>query len=166
MRHPRISIAGLMVAIGLIGFGVAGLTRPSELWASALYSVSAVMYLVAAVSAANSKGHRRAFWLGFAAVGGGHQVLAFWPSVNASPAPRLLTTFLLDMLHFVVTGSGREIPAYLISKTSPVATEVVFYQIGLSLMGLIFASLAGLIASRFAGWPGQLVVPVAKRHEA
>jgi hypothetical protein len=138
-----------MVAVGIVAVGVAGLARPSELWASALYSAAAALYLVAVVLVANSKGRRRAFWLGFAAFGWGHQLLAFWPSVNASPAPRLLTTFLLDMLHVGVNDGAREIPAYLAAKTRKVSTEVVFYQIGLSLMGLLIASLAGLFASRF-----------------
>jgi len=144
------SISGLMAAVGIVAVGVAALARPSELWASVLYSATATLLLVAVVSAANSKGRRRAFWWGFAAFGWGHQLLAFWPSINATPAPRLLTTFLLDMLHFVVTGSGREIPAYLSSKSTTVSTEVVFYQISLSLMGLVLASLAGIISSSFA----------------
>ena len=149
VEQPRTSIAGMMAAICIVGVGVAALARPSALWASGIYSAVAALLLVAVVSAANSKGRRRAFWSGFAAFGWGHQFLAFWPSQNATPAPRLLTTYLLDMLHFVVTRSSQEIPAYLSSQASTVSAEAIFYQIGLSLMGLILASLAGLIASGF-----------------
>jgi len=149
----------MMAAVCIAGGGAAALARPSALWASTIYSATAALFLVAVLSAANPKGRKRAFWLGFAVFGWGHQLLAFWPSPNTSPAPRLLTTFLLDMLHFVVTGNGRDIPAYLSAQSSTVSTEVVFYQIGLSLMGLFLASVGGLTAYAFTRGVGSAASP-------
>jgi hypothetical protein len=159
VEQPRTSIACMMAAVCIAGVGAAALARPSELWACTVYSATAALLLVAVLSAANSKGRKRAFWSGFAVFGWRHQLLAFWPSPNATPTPRLLTTFLLDMLHFVVSGSGQDIPAYLSSMSSTVSTEVIFYQIGLSLMGLFVASIGGLTAYTFARGLGSDASP-------
>lgn len=117
----RVSVAALMGFILLVALGAAGLTSESELWCSALYSLSLVALTFAAVVAIVRRGVDRAFWLGFALFGGSYNYLAYdhaadpfgWfgaqrysVGVTSAPRPRIVTDLLLDFLQRHTTRSA------------------------------------------------------------
>src|SRR3954469_26027133 len=98
----RVSIAGCMAAVGFLALGSAALTHPSELWASALFTL-AVTLLCWASAAATVR--RRPFWVGFAVFGWVYLILSLGlfgakgtPLASFPPPPPLITTKLVDLV--------------------------------------------------------------------
>ena len=83
----------LMAAIGFCGLGLASLRSPSQLWAATLFNSLAGL-VVSLVGIAFQRGHRRAFWTGFA-IRLVYWLVALGPWVGDVVGPRLATTALL-----------------------------------------------------------------------
>jgi hypothetical protein len=102
MRRLRISIAGLMLVVGVTALGVLGLKEGTELWASASFTVTVVILLGAILSAVHGRGSRRAFWTGFVLFGWVYLLWIFRPwsyPKDQLDVPRTLTHVLLDFAH-------------------------------------------------------------------
>jgi hypothetical protein len=68
-QRRRPTIAGLMALVALVAVGLAGFQNPSDLWASALYSLAVGSLTTAVLGAAASQGRARLIWTGFALFG-------------------------------------------------------------------------------------------------
>jgi hypothetical protein len=83
-----------------IGVGFAALKTPSIFWNSLFFSLTGGALVVAVLLAAYHEGKSRAFWLGFAVLGWGHFLLAFW----GNEVPFLLTDYALKYVQERVIG--------------------------------------------------------------
>jgi hypothetical protein len=99
MSYPRFSIAGLLVLILTVTLGLAALSRPSCLAASAAFTLLLTSLAIASIGAVYHRGQRRAFWAGFLACGSLYTVLSLAPWFESHVSHRLITTALLDLLY-------------------------------------------------------------------
>jgi hypothetical protein len=99
MRRPRISIASVLVVIGIVGVALAAHRNPSHLWANGLYTLAFGTLLVAAVNVVYGWAERRAYWMGFLICGGAYFVVCSVPGLRDSVGPRLVTVAILDLLY-------------------------------------------------------------------
>lgn len=122
MPRPRVSVAGLMASVFLMGIGFASLKYSSEGVAGLVVLATMIGLAVATLAVVYRREGRRAFWLGFAGLGWGYLALSSssWVADTESHAtssfptqgfgvapvaveradrrPVLVTTFLLDSL--------------------------------------------------------------------
>ena len=75
MRRFRITLAVAMAAVVYLGFAFAAVLRPSAFWAEAWSTGNLAVLAVAVLGAIYSNGRSKAFWGGFAIVGGGFLAL-------------------------------------------------------------------------------------------
>jgi hypothetical protein len=123
----RISVASLMCLTLFIAIGAAAITSESELWCSALYTLSLAALGLAIVAAIVCRGLDRAFWLGFAVFGCGYSMMVYEPTYDAfgwsrvrlntinggvTPHPRIVTELLLDGIYQYVVLA----PAYRVGS--------------------------------------------------
>jgi hypothetical protein len=102
MRTSRRSIAALMALVVLIAVGMAGLSRPSRLWAAVLFSGVTAALTVALLVALLGRGRTRAFWTGFAVGGWVYLTLQYGPWFETQVGPYTLPTAMLDVLYPLV----------------------------------------------------------------
>ncbi len=102
MRRLRVPIAGLMLSLLPVAVGLAALRDPSEMWASALFSLTILALLVSALGIAARRGASRMAFLGFTLFGGTYLILAFgpwaWVNRDGLRPPPLVTRMLLDWM--------------------------------------------------------------------
>ncbi|QDV37582.1 WD40 domain-containing protein [Tautonia plasticadhaerens] len=94
MRRFRFSIAAMLVVVLFVAVAVAALRQADALWDSALFSLALGLLALAVLVAVHRPGGRRAYWLGFALVGGAYLGASLVPPIEA----RLLTTRALVAL--------------------------------------------------------------------
>jgi hypothetical protein len=87
MRGPRFSIAHLLGAVLFVAIAFAALRASSAIWDSAALTASATILLVAVLLAIHRAERSRAFWIGFAFLGGAYLVASLVPEIES----RLLT---------------------------------------------------------------------------
>src|SRR5262245_56436953 len=102
MRRLRVPIAGLMLSLLPVAIGLALLRDPSELRASALFSLTILVLLVSVLGTVAQRGAARMAFLGFALFGAIYLILAFGPWAWINPdglrPPSLVTRMLLDQI--------------------------------------------------------------------
>jgi hypothetical protein len=98
MRERRFKIAGLLVLVVAVEFGLGALRGSSDLWDSGLFTAVIGFLLVSVLLAVHRHGIRRAFWLGFALFGWVYLGLSVVPWTTSS----LVTTKALDYLDSIV----------------------------------------------------------------
>ena len=98
MIRSRVSIATLLVVVGLMAVGFAALRVSSRLWANASFSVVLLSLVVAIAALIYRQGPRRAFWAGFALFGWTYLILVFGPAPLNGWKDWLVTVPVLAML--------------------------------------------------------------------
>src|SRR5215208_6439046 len=90
MGRFRVTLAGLMGVVVVLGVGLAALKNASNEWAGAVRLMTLGMLAAAILEAVYSRGARRAWWLGFALFGWGYEALASapWSSPQTLPSHR------------------------------------------------------------------------------
>jgi hypothetical protein len=88
MRRIRFTIGGLLAVVLFLAVAIAALREATDLWDSGLFTLTAGLLVVAVLLVVHRTGRRRAFWLGFALVGGAYLIASLIPPVES----RLLTT--------------------------------------------------------------------------
>jgi hypothetical protein len=161
----RFSILWLMALVLLVAVGFAALGNPTELWASAIFTLTVGLLCYSVVGAMFLRGRRRAYWGGFATFGWVYLILVFniLSAKTGLESPPLLTTRLLAYvdraLHPPATASERLYEALINPPnftTSPVGMPMTvslslsFYQIGHSLAALVVALIGSVVARIFA----------------
>src|SRR5262249_20386454 len=108
MRRLRVPIAGLMLSLLPVAVGLAALRDPSELWASALFTLTILTLLVSVLGTVARRGASRMAFLGFTLFGSSYLILAFgpWPWVNPDGLrpPPLVTRMLLGQIREIKHG--------------------------------------------------------------
>jgi|SRR3954447_22345136 hypothetical protein len=82
MSGLRFSIANLLVAVTVIGVGLAALNSPSDVNAGILVVATLAALLAAVLGVVYCEGERRAFCLGAALFGGAYFAVAFTPAFS------------------------------------------------------------------------------------
>lgn len=96
MRASRLSISGLMLAVVLIGLGLAALARPSVIASNSAFTVALASLGVATLGVVLARGPRRVGWGGYLFFAGGYLALSLGPWLAHSIRPHLITSVLLD----------------------------------------------------------------------
>ena len=99
MAHLRISVAGMMILLLVLGLVLASLRFPSESAAAAALLVTQATLTFAILAIVYRAGEGRAFWVGFALFGWGYMALT-WESWLGQSAdrPEMITSIALDHL--------------------------------------------------------------------
>jgi hypothetical protein len=104
MRRFRVHIGTLVVAMMLLGVGLAALREPNEIWDHSIFSITLGVLLISILLAIHRTDQTRAFWLGFALFGWTYLGLSLVPSIES----RMITT---KTLHFLDSRAFRSSPA-------------------------------------------------------
>ena len=99
MRRFRISIAGLLGAIALMGVAIAALIYPSPLAANAFYSLTLATLTISVLAAVYHRAAKRAFWVGFSTCGWTYFLAVFGPEPLSHVGPGLVTTTILNIVY-------------------------------------------------------------------
>jgi hypothetical protein len=100
----RFSLKELLVLFTLVAVTCAGLLYPSRFLAAIFFTAALAVILFSLMAAAARSGRSRAYWLGFAIMGGGYFVVSIFGdsqvNLKASPwnEPKLLTSEFLYWL--------------------------------------------------------------------
>ncbi len=117
MRRFRVSIAGLLAGIALLGVSLAALVSPSPLWGNAFYSLTVATLIIAILAAIYRRDARRAFWVGFATLGWAYHLAYHGPAPLSDVGPNLVTPAIFDLIYpFTIP---REAPAVVAGGTYP-----------------------------------------------
>jgi hypothetical protein len=122
MRAPRISIAGLMALIILLGVTLAALRAGTRFWARAMLTLAIASAGVALLGRRHTGGPAKAAWTGYLVFGTGYLVLCIGPWCEEHIMPDLLSTPLIDAQYsrmeyspahrgervWIADGSGRQ----------------------------------------------------------
>ena len=169
MKLLQFSLPTLLLLVAATAFAFAALRSMSDVWASAVFTLSLAVQCVAILMAIFHAGGRRAFWTAFAVVGWAYSLVAFSPFFK-SESPELLTSKLLKYIYYKLP-PGIQLPPALsnqlagephgietrtmypglggvsaefsvrISRPFP---EEQFRRVGHSLFSVIFAVLGGI----------------------
>lgn len=175
MRYLRHSIRTLTFAVAVVALGTAALRSATELWASAMFTLTLAILATAILGALFHRGNRP-FWTGFALFGWGYLVLAIGPWFTSEIQPQLVSSTVLNLLYVRLHSTSAE-KAYVVKRqvaSSPAPTtfpwastggssvtyttvrppgrsvRTSFLRIGHSLFALLAALLGGVIARFFA----------------
>jgi hypothetical protein len=99
MKRLRFSLGGLLAFIVAAALGLAALSRPSCLAASAVFSVLLLLLTVAFFGAVYCRARNRAGWTGFLVCGSVYATLSLAPWFDSHVGSRLVTTAILDFLY-------------------------------------------------------------------
>jgi MFS family permease len=158
----RTTILGLMTFVLLVAIGFAALREATGWWASGAFSVTLLVFALAAAYAVHRRGPRRAFWSAFAAFGWSYMLFAFCPGCETSIRPRLLTKLLdalapivhpaTDAEHLyavVVSPQGGTEEGMAAMTGNPAAVRQHFQDIGHSMIALLLAAIGGIASRSF-----------------
>jgi hypothetical protein len=96
MKHPRFSIAALMVVVMLCGVATAALRSASKGWAVTVFTIALLTLGIAVLAAMLGHGPGRSFAVGFVLFGFGYWLLSSGPWFMEAVRPRLVTTRLVE----------------------------------------------------------------------
>ena len=163
----RFSIFGLMAVVVLAAIGLAALRSPTELWASAIFTVMVGLLGYALLGTMFGRAPKRKSWAGFAVFGWVYLILVFdifSAKVQVKPPPLLPVGLLASMdsrlnPQVVMTwqDGGGSLSYINYSGPMPVlgSNSVALYHIAHSLVTLVVALvgsvMAGIVAAREEG---------------
>src|SRR4051812_28823571 len=96
MRAPRISIAGLMALIALLGVTFSALHAVTEFWASAMLTLALAASAVALLGRLSARGTDKVTWTGYLIFGTGYLAICVGPWCDEHVMPNLVTTPFID----------------------------------------------------------------------
>jgi hypothetical protein len=96
MKSPRISIAGLMASIALLGVTFSALHAGTEFWASVLLTLALAASGCALLGRLSACGIDKAPWDGFLIFGTGYLAICVGPWCDEHIMPNLVTTPFID----------------------------------------------------------------------
>jgi hypothetical protein len=153
MPRMRVSIAGILVWVALLGVGFAALRNPSLLWSNALFSVALGTLTLAVLAAVYRRGRSRAYWVGFATCGWVYLLLALGPANESLVSPYLVTTAILDVLfeQVIPQPPAPGAPPPTVIPPVPTASAVKGQTWGgnVAVMPAVFGGFGGVAAAPF-----------------
>ncbi len=128
MRGPRISIAGLMALIALLGVTFSALHAVTEFSSSAMLTLALAASGVALLGWLCTRGTDKATWTGYLVFGTGYLAMCVGPWFDEHLMPNLVTTQFIDeqysKLEFTPTHGGERVWTYLGTRHEYAAGEV------------------------------------------
>lgn len=117
MKHGRLTIAGMMLAIVAVAAGLAVMIHPSPIIATVVYSIAFLSLGVAVGGAISSRRRARAAWGGYLVFAGVYFVLCFAPWFRDEiepnlPHSRALDAYYLDWMSYRPTTPGETVYVY------------------------------------------------------
>ena len=112
MRKPTLPIAGLLLALGLIGIGLACLRSPASPWSGASLSALLAALTLAPIGVVYRRGSHRAFWMGFALCGLSYLTLSLAPWFDSAVRPLLVTTRAIQWAYPLMVPEIRQLGRY------------------------------------------------------
>jgi hypothetical protein len=108
-EHVQFRVGELLIAMGVVAFGFASLTRSDALFETLFFSFSLLIVLIAMLMAIAREGGPRAFWIGFAVSSASYLALAHIPdsdgTVPRHNGPELTTQLLRVGYNWLRSGS-------------------------------------------------------------
>jgi hypothetical protein len=83
MRWFRFTIAGLLILVGFVAVAIAALREATDLWEHGVFTLTLGLLVVATLLAVHRAERKRAFWLGFALVGGTYLGASLVPAIES-----------------------------------------------------------------------------------
>ena len=157
----RPTLRGLMIAIAVIGVGIAAVILSNKFWAFVLPIFYMTILLTAILGSLFRRGRERAYWVGFALFGGAYATYSLRQNISLDPntslrniidQPISLLIQYVMSVGVIIEELGKrpgEVIAELTSLMSAVDQETVFL-VGWSFLGVVFAGLGGMIGRAFA----------------
>src|SRR5262245_11916481 len=156
----RHSLRALLVLFTLVAVGCGGLIFASPFWAAAAFSTVFLVIVCAIVAAVVEHGANRAFWIGFAVLGGAYLYVSMSDGPNRQQSsrwdPMLVTTHVLIWTNGFVELIRPRGPVgqqgadtYIVKGFPPQAVyfpsnTVSFVRVGHSLFAIVLAVLGGV----------------------
>src|SRR5579871_3537455 len=100
MSAPRISIAGLMAFIALLGVTLSALHAATEFWASVLLTLALAASGLALLGRLSTRGTNGATWTGYLIFGTGYLAICVGPWCDVNLMPHLVATPFIDEQYF------------------------------------------------------------------
>jgi hypothetical protein len=169
----RLTIAGMLWVVALVGIWFASIRAASVVWTTVTATMTLAALLTGVLGAVYARGSSRAFWLGFALFGWAYLTLVNWDWVGG-PLGHDLTGGLSDWAERLLgapplvnpptrTATGAAPPqvgsaagaAYFEAAQQRRIKLGNFVQIGRMTMSLLFALVGGLIGRTLAERAGR-----------
>jgi hypothetical protein len=83
MRRLRFSIASLLMLVLFVAVAIGALREATDIWDSAVFSLTLGLLLVAVLLAVHRTDRIRAFWVGFALFGSVYLAVSLVPQVKS-----------------------------------------------------------------------------------
>ena len=147
----RITLKSVMIAIVVIGVGLAAMVRPNMLWALVLSVFHFTILLSAILGMLYRRGLKRAYWTGFAVFGWAYYILATFPGFlwSTLSAGRLIIKLIaaLETVEWEKLTIDDTLGAWyeLATQVDKVSRFAVVCSVG----GLAFACLGSIVARLF-----------------
>jgi hypothetical protein len=117
-RSFRIALPALFGVIAFLALAFAALARPTNLWASTIWSVTLAALVFSLVAVIVTRRPTRAFWIGFWIVGWTHFIVALGPTIESDTGFWLpLSWNVLDRPQSLVTRQWSDGIASLLGHT-------------------------------------------------
>jgi hypothetical protein len=167
----RFSIRSVMAFIIVAGISLAAIRIGSVPWSGAMFSITFFTMVCSLLGVALTRGLRRTYWSGFAALGWSYLLLMYAPWLELKVGPFLLAPqlfpYLADVLDSGAQGGGglQSVPVGTIGAAAtgggfgggfggPVGRNLqslqAFIRIGVAIEALLWAFLGGWVACYFA----------------
>ncbi len=146
MRESRLSIAGLMVVVAVVGAGLAPLASLSDAWLVALMYVEFGVVVAATFLARFGSAKGSGWWFGFATFGWGRLLISvpgLWYAVNKPVAVQGVD--VADL-----TGSFGEYVAILMAESIPAGQLTRHITMVIAVVGFWFTMISA-VAGGFLG---------------
>ena len=98
MKGLRFPLAGLLATVTVAAVGIFALVNANQMVATIVWSSTQLVMLLALLSMVCDRGPRRSFWLGFAIIGYGYLVIAYF-DVGWRETSILATRLILDLIY-------------------------------------------------------------------
>jgi hypothetical protein len=178
VKHPRITIAELILVVVVAAIGLAAIRSGSAAWSGAMFSITLFAMICSLLGIVLGRGARRVYWSGFATLGWSYLLLMYVPWMHENIGRFLLAPNLFEQLEAVLhpaSGGGgglQSVPLGVIGASATgggfggaagVQGVSDFVRIGTSMEALLWAFLGGWSARYFAsGRDGVSTAPAAE----
>src|SRR4051794_9671577 len=102
MRHPRVTIAQLILVIVVVAIGLAAIRSGSPAWSGALFSITLFAMICSLLGIALGRGTRRVYWSGFATLGWSYLLLIYVPWLHENLGQYLLAPNLFEQIEVLL----------------------------------------------------------------
>lgn len=144
IEQANFSLATLLMVTTCAAIGFLALIQAGWLWTRCVFFVALIILLSSLICVCFFRGSRRAFWIGFAIFGWAHFLIFNLPMLQVAEF-NMLERELIEVWS-AMAQSGND--GVVINVSGARIAVFSFNRIVVSLMGLVFATLGGVIGLR------------------